>query len=230
MGRVTDAPGGAFGDNRGMADGDRTHAVIRLIEAGRDREAALHGALERNGDSMDPLTQLGQLSGPLGDVVAGITPDQLDRPTPCAEFTVRGVLEHMIGGATAFAAAYRGQTPAEPDLRDVLANFGPTLEDLGAAISAPGALDKTVAAPFGDVPGETFARFVVLDGLVHGWDLATATGQTYEPPDELVAAADAFARQALDPLRDGQTFASAVEPQRDASPIERLAAYTGRRV
>ena len=45
------------------------------------------------------------------------------------------------------------------------------------AIRSPGALDRTVAAPFGDTPGEAFARFVVLDGLVHGWDLATATGQ-----------------------------------------------------
>jgi uncharacterized protein (TIGR03086 family) len=70
---------------------------------------------------------------------------------------------------------------------------------------------------------------VVLDGLVHGWDLATATGQAYEPPDELVAAAAAFARQAIDPLRDGDTFADAVEPAPGASPIERLANYTGRR-
>ena len=178
---------------------------------------------------MDPLTQFGQLGPLLAGVVGDISPDQLDRPSPCAEFTVRGVLEHMIGGATAFAAAYRGETAAEPDLSDVLAGFGPALGNLGAAVSAPGALDKTVAAPFGEVPGETFARFIVLDGLVHGWDMATATGQAYDPPDELVAAVDAFARQALDPLRDGQTFAEAVEPATDASPLERLVAYTGRR-
>jgi uncharacterized protein (TIGR03086 family) len=178
---------------------------------------------------MDPLSQLGQLGPLLAGVVGGIAPDQLDRPTPCAEFTVRGVLEHMIGGATAFAAAYRGETAAEPDLSDVLAGFGPALQNLGGSMSAPGALDSTVAAPFGEVPGETFARFIVLDGLVHGWDMANATGQAYDPPDELVAAADAFARQAIDPLRDGQTFAEAVEPAPDASPIERLAAYTGRR-
>ena len=147
---------------------------------------------------MDPLAQLGQLAGPLSEVVGGITPNQLDRPTPCAEFTVRGVLEHMVGGATAFAAAYRGQAPAEPDLTDALNALGPALEDLGAAMSAPGALDQKIAAPFGEVPGETFARFVVLDGLVHGWDLATATGQAYDPPG-------------------------------GATPIERLAAYTGRR-
>ena len=158
---------------------------------------------------MDPLTQLEQLGPHLGGVVAGITPDQLDNPTPCDDFTVRGVLEHMIGGATAFAAAYRGEAPKDPDLSDPLGGFGPVLGDLVAAITAPGALDQTVAAPFGEVPGETFARFVVLDGLVHGWDMATATGQPYDPPDELVAAADAFAHQALDPLRDGQTFADA---------------------
>jgi uncharacterized protein (TIGR03086 family) len=178
---------------------------------------------------MDPLTQLEQLGPHLGGVVAGVRPDQLDAPTPCDDFTVRGVLEHMIGGATAFAAAYRGTTPADPDLRDPLASFGAVLGDLVAAIRAPGALDQTVQAPFGAVPGDTFARFVVLDGLVHGWDMAVATGQPYEPPDELVAAADAFARQALDPLRDGTTFADAVAPAPDASPIERLARYTGRR-
>ena len=178
---------------------------------------------------MDPITQLEQLGPHLGAVVAGITPDQLDNPTPCAEFTVRGVLQHMIGGATAFAAAYRGQEPADPDLRDPLGSFGPVLGDLVAAISAPGALGRTVQAPFGEVLGDTFARFVVLDGLVHGWDLASATGQVYEPPDELVAEADGFARQTIDPLRDGNTFADAVKPAVDASPIERLANYTGRR-
>ncbi len=65
-------------------------------------------------------------------------PTELDRPTPCADFTVRGVLEHMIGGATAFAAAYRGEAPAEPDMSDPLAGFGPALEDLFAAIARPG--------------------------------------------------------------------------------------------
>ena len=178
---------------------------------------------------MDPISQLHQLGPQLGGVVAGIRPDQLEAPTPCADFTVRGVLEHMLTGATAFAAAYRGSEPTEPDLSDPLASFGDVLGDLVAAISAPGALDQTVQAPFGAVPGDTFARFVVLDGLVHGWDMAVATGQPYDPPDELVAAVDAFARQTLDPLRDGQTFAAAVEPAPNASPVERLAHYTGRR-
>jgi uncharacterized protein (TIGR03086 family) len=178
---------------------------------------------------MDPITQLELLGPHLGGVVTGIAPDQLGNPTPCAHFTVRGVLEHMLAGATAFAAAYRGEhSPAEPDLADPLGSFGPVLADLVAAITAPGALDRTIQAPFGEVAGDSFARFVVLDGLVHGWDLAIATGQPYEPPGELVAAAFAFARQAIDPMRDGDTFAAPVEPAAGASPIERLANYTGR--
>ena len=68
---------------------------------------------------MHPLDQFAQLAPVLGGVVAGISPDQLDAPTPCAGFDVRGVLEHMIGGATVFAAAYRGEAePPAPDVED----------------------------------------------------------------------------------------------------------------
>lgn len=176
---------------------------------------------------MDPLTQLDQLAPHLGGVVAGLTADDLDSPTP-AGMDVRGVLEHMIGGATAFAAAFRGEEPGAPDMSEPIGGLADALGDLFAAVSAPGALDQTIQAPFGAVPGETFARFIVLDGLVHGYDMAVATGQAYDPPDELVAEVEAFARQAVDPLRDGQTFKAATEPAADATPIQRLAAYTGR--
>lgn len=222
-----------------MAVDNRSAAIGALITAGRDREAAQRGAgldvptetiaPHHHGGSMEPLAQFALLGPALGAVIAGIGPDQLDNPTPCADFTVRGVLEHMIGGGTMFAAAYRGEEPGHPEPGDPIAAVQVVLASLGEAISAPGALDRTVQAPFGEVDGETFARFVVLDGLVHGWDIATATGQVYEPADELVAAVDGFAHQALDPLRDGQTFAEAVEPAAGASPIERLANHTGRR-
>jgi uncharacterized protein (TIGR03086 family) len=135
----------------------------------------------------------------------------------------------MIGGAATLAAAFRGVEPSEPDTTDVLAGFGPALTGLVEAVHCPGALDRTVQAPFGEVPGATLARFVVLDGLVHGWDLATATGQPYEPSEALVAEVEAFARQAVEPLRDGDTFAAAVAPPPSATPIQRLVAFTGRR-
>jgi uncharacterized protein (TIGR03086 family) len=203
-----------------MTNGDH---VTKLLEQGRDRDAAEAGEV---------LSQLDTLGAALAGVVGNIRPDQLDNPTPCADFTVRGVLEHMVVGATAFTAAFRGE-PAPTDTtppKDVLGAFGPTLGALVESMAAPGALDRTVAAPFGEVPGITFARFVVLDGLVHGWDMATATGQPYDPPDALVADADAFARGAVDPRVDGDTFADPTEAPAGATPIERLAAYTGRTV
>jgi uncharacterized protein (TIGR03086 family) len=205
--------------------------VTGLIEHGRDREAAVLGAAPTNGDDMDVLRQLDELGPVLGGVVGGISPAQLDRPTPCADFTVRGVLEHMLGGAAQFAAAFRGeQAPTAPTPGDVLGAFGAALTSLVEAIRSPGALERDVAAPFGQVPGQTFARFVVLDGLVHGWDLATATGQPYAPADALVADVTAFATEALPPLRDGVTFAEPTDAPPSATPIERLAALTGRRV
>lgn len=177
---------------------------------------------------MDVLGQLNELGPLLGGVVSGIRPDQLGNSTPCAQFDVRGVLDHMVGGATLFAAAFRGTEPTPPDTSEALAAFGPALNELAAAINAPAALERTITAPFGEVTGETFARFVVLDGLVHGWDLAMATGQGYHPSDALVAEVQAFADTALDGLRDGETFAAATEAPRSATAIERLAACTGR--
>ena len=208
--------------------------MAELLEAGLDREAAERGAsvaahAHDEGGRMDPLTQLDQLAPALAGVVSGIGRDDLGRPTPCNRFAVGDVLAHMVGGARQFAAAFRGEAPPPDTDDDALDAFPSALGDLASAVNAPGALERTVATPFGDLPGETFARFVVLDGLVHGWDLATATGQPYEPPDDLVAEVDAFARSILDPLRDGDTFGDSVEPTAGATPIERLAAFTGRR-
>lgn len=218
-----------------------------LVRLGRDHEAVQlatrHLRSDRTesdpptrGVTMGPLEQLDELEPLLGQVASAIAPDDLDSPTPCDTFTVRGVLGHMIGGATQFGAMFRGETPpaVAADVAagpDVVARAGNALGGLMGAMRSPGALDRTIAAPIGEMPGEAFARFVVLDGLVHGWDLATATGQPYSPSDSLVAEADAFARQAIAPeMRDGDTFAAEVTPSDTASPIERLAAFTGRTI
>jgi uncharacterized protein (TIGR03086 family) len=236
--QTADAGAPASDDTEAVTDhdvaADTVRRVSELIELGRDREAAELAAgdadIRRGGAGMDVLTQFDELGPLLMGTVTSITPDQLDAPTPCERFAVRGVLEHMIGGATMFAAAFRGEAPAEPDTSDVLAGIVPALTGLVAAIQAPGALDRTIESPFGPMPGETFARVVVLDGLVHGWDLSTATGRAYAPSDALVNEVESFARQVLDPLRDGDTFAAATEPPASATPIERLAAFTGRQV
>jgi uncharacterized protein (TIGR03086 family) len=250
MGRTPDDRGRPGPDNDAVTDHHRrtgtASRVARLVELGRDREAAELGASDHPGRAatapagggpsttgapVHPLDQLDQLAPALGGVTGGITPDQLGNPTACAALTVEGILDHMVQGATMFAAAFRGEpAPDAPEPGDGLDRIGPALGDLVAALHSPGALDRTIASPFGDMPGADFARYVVLDGLVHGWDLARATGQPYDPPAAVVDAATAYAHEVLGPYRDGDTFADATEPPVGASPMERLAAYTGRRV
>jgi len=209
--------------------------LTRLIQHGRDREAAELASrrlapFPPPGDLMDPRAQLAEILPLLNQLVAALDEAQLDAPTPCATFAVRDVLNHMVGGATMFAAAFRGSAPPEPTApTDLVAAFPVALSDLQAAVSSPGALDRTIASPFGNLPGDAFARFVVLDGLVHGWDIATATGQPYDPPEAVVSAVSAYAREAIsEDMRDGDTFADPVEPADGASPLLQLVAFTGR--
>ena len=207
-----------------------------LIQHGRDREAtelALQGLNPHpEGTPMDPRTQLHHILPLVAGLVGSLEEQQLTAPTPCDDFEVRDVLAHMVGGARPFAAASRGDAaPAGGLPDDVVAAFPAAMDELEAAIASPGALERTIAAPFGEVSGETFARFVAMDGLVHGWDIAMATGQRYEPAAEVVAAVDGFTRQALtDDLRDGTTFAAATDAPEGASDLVRLVAFTGRRV
>ncbi len=185
---------------------------------------------------MRPLDQLDQILPAVLDVARGIEPDQLDDPTPCAAFSVHDVLDHMIVGGSSFAYAFRGETP--PAIRAPEVDGRVPVEELESAMSAlrdaagsPGVAERIVTAPFGQVPGETFAAFVAFDGLIHGWDLATATGQQYAPDQSVVAAVDAFARRALTAeMRDGDTFAAEITPPDDASRLERLVAFSGRRL
>lgn len=183
---------------------------------------------------MDPIEQLSHLLPPLSDLVDHIEPAQLDDPTPCTDFTVRGVLDHMLVLGGAFAYLFRGEEPPEipPSARDgrvPAPEFRKTMDALLDAVRSPGAMERTVSSPVGDMPGETFARLVAFDGLVHGWDLATATGQDYRPDPEVVAAVDEFARAAItDDLRDGDRFKDATQAPADAGRLEQLIAFSGR--
>lgn len=185
---------------------------------------------------MDPTMQLARILPAVSEVVEGIRPDQLDDPTPCDQFSVRDVLDHMMVLGGRFAYAFRGEEAPEITTPAVdgsvpVKDFRSAMDELLDAVRSPGALERSVSAPFGEVPGETFARFVAFDGLIHGWDLSRATGQDYAPDPEAVAAIDEFARQALTPdMRDGDTFAAEATPPAGANPLERLIAFSGRQV
>ena len=185
---------------------------------------------------MEGNEQLAVIIPMLKQVGAGIAAGQLNNPTPCALFSVSGVLEHMTGLASAYAPAFRGDTPTDTtsshrgDTEPAL-DFDQAMDALLDAVQRPGALERTIDTPFGPMPGATFARLVAFDGLIHGWDLATSTQQPWNPPEEVVAEVDAFARQAIAPeMRDGNTFAQPINPPSDATLLLRLVAFSGRKV
>jgi uncharacterized protein (TIGR03086 family) len=183
---------------------------------------------------MTPIEQLSHIIPALNGVVDRIWYGQLDASTPCAKFTVHDVLDHMIVGGGTFAPLFRGETPSDVKAPAVYgwvpaAEFKATMEDLLSAVQSPGALDRVIQSPFGEVDGDTFARFVAFDGLIHGWDLAQATGQVWAPPIDVIAAVDAFAREAIAPaMRDGETFKEPAPEPAHAGPLEHLVAFSGR--
>ena len=185
---------------------------------------------------MDPNEQLGHILPTITRMVDDILPEVLHNTTPCDRFDVGDVLNHMITLGGTFAYAFRGEEPPEivaPETagRVPVAEFRNTMADLLDAVNSPGAMERIVDTPVGQMPGETFARLVAFDGLVHGWDIARATGIGYRLPAEVIAEVDQFAHNALTPdMRDGDTFKEATTPPNDASPIERVAAFSGRTV
>lgn len=181
---------------------------------------------------MDVLAQWDVLIPELKRLAAKTTPAELDDQTPCEEWKLRDLFAHLTGGAGMFAAAVRGREPAAPPAPaddEVVATMTAAADDLDAAFREPGALERTVPTPFGEMPGDALARLLAFDVLMHIWDLATTTGQTIEVPGDVVAAADAFARQAVtSDLRQPGVFGAEVTPPADASPLERLVAFSGR--
>lgn len=183
---------------------------------------------------MEPTAQLESILPALTEMVDRVDPSQMNDPTPCSEFTVHDVLDHMIVLGSTFAYWFRGEEAPEikaPAVYGVVpaAEFRKAMEDLLDAVKSPGAMERTVATPMGEMPGSTFARVIAFDGLIHGWDIASSTCQGYDLAPELVAAVDEFARGAITTeMRDGDTFKEPTTAPDGASPIEQLVAFSGR--
>jgi uncharacterized protein (TIGR03086 family) len=150
---------------------------------------------------------------------------ELDRPTSCDKWDVRAVLNHMLDSQRYFAASARGEeatlpNPTPPSLigDDPAAAYEAMCQETLDAHRQPGVLEKT-----GPSLGIAF-----VDQLVHGWDLAKATGQDATMPEDLAQAAFAMIDGRLTDERRGDAFKQAGAVDDDASPQDRLLAYTGR--
>jgi uncharacterized protein (TIGR03086 family) len=149
----------------------------------------------------------------------------LDVPTPCTEWSLRRLLDHMLETQRYFASAARGEdaSPPGPNPPSLVGDY-PVADldrartDVVEAFSAEGVVEKT-----GPLLGIAFA-----DQLLHGWDVARATGQDATKPDGLAEAAyDHIHGRFTDEQRTG-VFGPEVQLEGDLTAQERLLAYTGR--
>lgn len=177
-----------------------------------------------------------------GELIAAVGEDQWSNPSPCPEWNVRGLVNHLVFGNRMFAGILRGEPspPVEdlPRLRAVdrlgdspSAAHREAGAELLAAFSRPSVLERVFQAPIGNVPGMVMLHLRVTEELVHGWDLAHATGQPARLPDDLAEDELAFSRTQLDVNVPRSGRFGEAQPVADEAPaIDRLAAFLGRRI
>lgn len=170
-----------------------------------------------------------------GHVIAAISDEQCSLPTPCDGWTVRDLIEHIVTGNDGFTAALQEQPPAPgaPTERsgDLASRYRRSVQRLVEAFRQPGSLERMVSVPFGTVPGTVALHLRITELLVHGWDLARATGQVVVFPEDLAEKELSFTRSALGDIPAGRRPFAPPEPvAEEAASIDRLAACLGRRV
>ncbi len=100
-----------------------------------------------------------------------------------------------------------------------------------SAFGQPGALDRIVTIPFGTVPGAVALHVRLTELLVHGWDIAQATSQRTDFPEELAEEELAFSKAALEAVPPGRSPFAAPQPVPEGAPaLDRLVAVLGREV
>ena len=189
---------------------------------------------------MDNVAMMKQVVASTDKVVRGTSPEQLGLSSPCSEWTVRDVINHITGGATMFAVCVEQGSVPDDLLGRLMAGDNLGDDYVGAwdaaatraiaAFDAPGALDKTVVLPFGTMPAGVALNIAIFDVLTHAADIASATGQTIDDT-ALVDTALEVGHQMIGPeLRVPGVFDAEQAAPDGATPMERLLAFAGRKV
>jgi uncharacterized protein (TIGR03086 family) len=186
--------------------------------------------------SSDPLIEvLGRAFEAVNVLVSHVSTDQWSAPTPCANWSVRRLVEHLIEMNRVFTALL-ADTPvprmaaADQVEENLPTAYRETSAALLLAFGHPGVLDRQYKGPLGTASGAERLQIRLYDLLAHGWDLAHATGQPVDLPDALVESSVAFARSQLAGQSRHGRFGPPQTVDQNASAIQRLVAFLGRSV
>ncbi|MFJ1607294.1 TIGR03086 family metal-binding protein [Streptomyces sp. NPDC088253] len=172
-------------------------------------------------------------------LAAGMTQEQLDRDTPCPGLAVHNMLGHVGGLAVAFRDAGRKDLGVTTDTSpgSVVPDIGPdwretlpkALDELAEAWREPAAWTGETRAGGVPLPGAVAGAVAADELVVHGWDLARATGQEYEPDEVALRAAYGFLAAAAENAGPGGGVFGPVVPVPDDAPLlDRVIGLSGR--
>lgn len=172
-----------------------------------------------------------RLSRAFADKVAGVPPDGWDAPTPCADWTVRDLVAHVVASQGLFLG-FVGRSPGDGPAVD--ADPAGAWDLACAAVQAELEDPERAAAEFEGFQGPTtfeaaVDRFLNTDLVVHGWDLARASGQDERIDPEDVVRVRAVCEGFGDAMRDPRAFGPEVDAPAGADDQTRLLAFLGRR-
>lgn len=195
--------------------------------------------MDPTGSHMPDTPDLGPVAAGMARLAAGIDEAGLDDPTPCPKYAVREMLAHVVGLSSAFRDAARKDlgptTNTDPSTvtwvlaDDWRAQLPVLLEELVTAWRTPGAWDGDTQAGGITFPAAIAGRVALNELLVHGWDLARATGQDYDPDEASLRVSYALlAPAAEDPDRGGM-FGPVVPVPGSAPLLDRVIGLSGRR-
>ncbi|WP_329548359.1 MULTISPECIES: TIGR03086 family metal-binding protein [unclassified Streptomyces] len=187
----------------------------------------------------DRILDLGPQARIVASLAAGATDEQLAGATPCPELAVHNMLGHLLGLAAAFRDAGRkdlgpttdtSPTSAVPDIEPGWREALPkVMDELAEAWRDPAAWTGETRAGGVDLPGAVAGAVAVDELVVHGWDLARATGQEYEPDAAALQMSYQFLlASAEDPTRGGGIFGPVVPVPDEAPLLDRAIGLSGR--
>jgi uncharacterized protein (TIGR03086 family) len=164
-------------------------------------------------------------------IISHVRPDQAGLPTPCSDFDVRALVNHIVYDVQTFTAMISGGQRGSPDADligdDWLAAYSLSADALLATWRSRGT-GGTLTSRMGELPATWALGQHASDLVVHAWDVARATRNTEELDPELAEAALAWGRQNLKPELRGQAFGPEVPVPDNAPAYERLAGFFGR--
>ncbi|GAA1860797.1 TIGR03086 family metal-binding protein [Paeniglutamicibacter psychrophenolicus] len=203
------------------------HFLDRLVrlategDAGADDWAAIP----------DPINELASAEATLAvvqRVLHKLTPADNGLPTPCENFSVTQLVDHLIGSVHGIGKALGLELlddPSAPAEARVADAAQATLESFTRR-----GLEGTIDMGFAQLPATIVANILNLEFLVHAWDLATATGQSLQVHPGLSDYVLGLARNTISPQMRGNSFADETLVDESAASLERLVAFTGRNV